>query len=88
MAQYYKSRPSSNPLQTNAERPLEECVMAPILSEFDKLCETLLTDDAAEGWASELRRYLGTMQRDISKDTDLVEWWQVRCSIWAFASTD
>jgi len=88
MAQYYKSRPSSNPLQTNTERPLDERVTAPIRSEFDKLRETLLTDDAEEGWASELRRYLGTMQRDISKDTDLVEWWQVRCSIRAFASTD
>jgi hypothetical protein len=28
--------------------------------------------------ASELRRYLGTMQRDVTKDTDIVEWWQVR----------
>jgi hypothetical protein len=35
---------------------------APILSEFDKLRETLLTDDMEEGWASELRRYLSTMQ--------------------------
>jgi hypothetical protein len=50
---------------------------APILSEFDKLRETLLTDDMEEGWASELRRYLSTMQRDVSKETDLVEWWQV-----------
>jgi hypothetical protein len=28
------------------------------VSEFDKHCETLLTGDATEGWASELRRYL------------------------------
>jgi hypothetical protein len=44
---------------------------APILSEFDKLRETLLTDDMEEGWASELRRYLSTMQQDVSKKTDL-----------------
>jgi hypothetical protein len=48
-----------------------------VLSEFDKLHETLLTDDAEEGWASELHRYLHTMQRDVTKETDLVEWWQV-----------
>ena len=47
------------------------------MSEFDKHRETLLMDDAEEGWASELRRYLGTMQRDVKKDTDLIEWWQV-----------
>ena len=48
-----------------------------VLSEYDKLRETLLTDDAEEGWASKLRRYLYTMQRDVTKETDLVEWWQV-----------
>ena len=48
-----------------------------ILSEYDKLHETLLTDDAEEGWASELRCYLYTMQRNVTKETDLVEWWQV-----------
>ena len=78
MAQYYKSCPSAVPLQTNAERPSEEAIAAPVLSEFDKVRKTLLTDDAREGWASELCRYLGTMQGDVSKETDLVEWWQVR----------
>ena len=33
--------------------------------------------DTDEGWAAELRRYLATMQCDVEKDTDLVEWWQV-----------
>lgn len=37
----------------------------------------LLTDDAQEGWVSELHHYLSTMQGDATKDTDLVEWWQV-----------
>ena len=31
----------------------------------------------AEGWVPELRRYLETMHRDIKKDVDIVEWWQV-----------
>jgi len=48
------------------------------MSEFDKHRETLLSNDLEEGWASELRRYTSTMQRDVKKDTDIVEWWQVR----------
>jgi len=75
MSQYYNTRP---PLpQTNAITPTENGADAPVLSEFDKLRETLLTADAEEGWAAELRRYTSTMQRDVTKHTDLVEWWQV-----------
>ena len=78
MSQYYNTRP---PLpQTNAINPTENGADAPVLSEFDKLRETLLTADAEEGWASELRRYMSTMQRDVTKHTDLVEWWQVSSS--------
>lgn len=47
------------------------------ISEFDRQRKALLSDDLEEGWASELRRYLGVVQRDVKKDTDLVEWWQV-----------
>jgi hypothetical protein len=71
MAEYYRNRTSN----TDPERVTEN--NATELSDFDKHRQTLLMDDAEEGWASELRRYLGTMQRDIKKDTDLVEWWQV-----------
>jgi hypothetical protein len=76
MYDYYKSRPSTavgKPVSTQAATSPE----TPILSEFDKHRETLLSDDTEEGWASELRRYLGTMQRDVTKQTDIVEWWQV-----------
>lgn len=76
MAQYYKDRPAVIPQQETGHRVVET-TDAPVLSDFDKHRETLLTDDAEEGWASELRRYLGTMQRDVAKETDLVEWWQV-----------
>jgi len=48
--------------------------------EFDKHRETLLSDDAEEGWALELRRYTKMMQRDVKKDTDIVKWWQVSSS--------
>ena len=43
------------------------------MSEYDKLHEKLLTDNAEEGWAAELHCYLKTMQRDVTQDTDLVE---------------
>lgn len=37
---------------------LADVANAPVLSDFDKHREHLLTDDAQEGWASELRRYV------------------------------
>jgi hypothetical protein len=76
MAQYYNQRPVTIPIPqpANPENPTAE---VRVLSEFDKLREMLLTDDAEEGWASELCRYLNTMQRNVTKKMDLVEWWQV-----------
>jgi hypothetical protein len=75
MARYYASRPSVTVVI--AEESDNEAIGALKVSEFYKHHETLLTGDAAEGWASELRRYLGSMQRDVKKDTDVVKWWQV-----------
>jgi hypothetical protein len=75
MAEYYKNHPSIVPTASSTSDP----DLSVTVSDFDKHRESLLSDDAEEGWASELRRYLGTMQRDIKKDTDIVEWWQVSC---------
>ena len=72
MCQYYKDRLSASVSQTN-KNPTKCTTRAPVLSEFDKLRESLLTDDVAEGWASELRRYLGRMERDVTKETNLIE---------------
>ncbi len=81
MAQYYNNHiVTPGPLETaSAVRNNADATSSKSrkLSEFDRHCETLLSDDAEEGWASELRRYLGTMQRDIKKDADIIEWWQV-----------
>ena len=76
MSQYYENRPIAAPNAASksvATAPGD----APILSEFDKHCEQLLSDDAEEGWASELQQYLSTVQQDVKKDEDIVEWWQV-----------
>jgi hypothetical protein len=78
MAHYYANKPSATNFSIPAtETPVAISTDAPTLTEFDKHRKTLLTADADEGWAAELRRYLATMQRDVEKDTDLVEWWQV-----------
>ena len=75
MARYYNTRPLAIPVQraTGTQDANDDEA-----SEFDKHRETLLTADAEEGWAAELRRYTSTMQREVTKNTDLVEWWQVR----------
>jgi len=75
MADYYRTGPSIETPAIAEADPDPDLSIA--LSEYDKHRESLISDDAKEGWASELRRYLGTMQRDIKKDTDIVEWWQV-----------
>jgi len=77
MALYYKNRPSAATRITSSQADGSARNNAPTLSEFDKHCESLLSNDSEEGWASELRRYLGDMERDVKKDTDIVEWWQV-----------
>ena len=61
MSQYYNTWPPV-PLQTNAIDPTENSADAPVLSEFDKLHQTLQTADAEEGWTSELHHYMSTMQ--------------------------
>jgi hypothetical protein len=78
MAEYYKTRPYTVAIpDRSAENGNPKSKEARTLSEFDKHRKTLLSEDAVEGWASELRLYLITMQRDVEKDTDIVEWWQV-----------
>ena len=48
-----------------------------LTSEFDRYRKVLMERDDGEGWASELRRYLKDRPVDVTRDTDIVEWWQV-----------
>ena len=73
MAEYYSTRPPVAPTSTITS-DLESSIN---VSEFDKHRETLLSNDVEDGWVPELRRYLEIMHRDIKKDSDIVEWWQV-----------
>lgn len=72
MAEYYDTRPSVVASNTTPDPDTSVTV-----SEFDKHRESLLSNEVEEGWVPELRRYLETMHRDIKKDADIVEWWQV-----------
>jgi hypothetical protein len=49
-----------------------------IMSDFDRLRQTLLKKGtAAETWGAEVRRYLNEVEADVTKDTDIVKWWEV-----------
>ena len=48
-----------------------------ILSHFDQYRQSLVESAVDEGWAVELQHYLKDMPADVSKDTDIVLWWQV-----------
>jgi hypothetical protein len=75
MEMYFKRRPrrrAANPSTADnagAEKAL--------ISEYDRYRRTLVDMDDNEGWASELRRYLKDRPVDVSKETDIVQWWQV-----------
>jgi hypothetical protein len=75
MYKYYQSCPST--VNGSAQTQATTSSKTATLSKFDKHHETLLSEDTEEAWASELRRYLGTMQRDVTKQTDIVKWWQI-----------
>jgi len=79
MAQYYGTCPS---VAASAVTSDPDPSITVTVSNFGiyKHREALLSNDLEEGWALELCRYLETVQRDIKKDSDIVEWWQVSCS--------
>jgi hypothetical protein len=72
---YYKRQPNTKPMPTQAA-PVDT---NSILSEFDRHQLTLLLGEKGEGWQAELHRYLKDMPANVTKDTDIVKWWQVRC---------
>ncbi len=66
------AQPPSTQIDVDGERiPLK------VLSlEYDRYRQSLLEADDGEGWSSELRRYLKDRPGDVTKDTDIVDWWQ------------
>lgn len=82
MERYWKARLTTPTAPTepadNITQPNDES----ILSEFDRHRLTLLSNQADdEGWQSEMRRYLKDLPAEVTKETDIVKWWQVCASI-------
>jgi len=72
---YYKRQPNTKLMLTQAA-PIDN---NSILSEFGRHQLMLLSGKKGEGWQAELRRYLKDMPANVTKDTDIVKWWQVHC---------
>lgn len=75
MEAYYQTRPRAPATPTQEEEGHSGSKV--LSSEFDRYRQTLLEVDDDEGWASELRRYLKDRPADVTKDTDIIVWWQV-----------
>ena len=76
---YYKKRPRAEPAQeplTQLDADGERVPVKVLSSEYDRYRQSLLQTEDGEGWSSELRRYLNNRPDDVSKDTDIVQWWQ------------
>jgi hypothetical protein len=87
MEKYYRTRPGAEPAVSAGLLGLPRMDAGntapgltqrqPVLSEFDRFCLQRVTRHNEEGWASELRHYLKELPADVSKDTDIIKWWQV-----------
>ena len=54
-----------------------ECLSVKVLSsKYDRYCQSLLQMDDREGWSLELRHYLNDRPVNVTKDTNIVKWWQ------------
>ena len=74
---YWKTRPSAASMGCNPSPAVVVENNDSIASEFDRHRLTLVSDEQEEGWQAEIRRYLKDLPANVTKDTDVVEWWQV-----------
>ena len=54
------------------------------LSEFDLHRQQLISEGSVEEWHMELRRYLRYVPADVTRDTDIIDWWSVSTSLSLF----
>jgi hypothetical protein len=79
MDTYYKKRLRAEPAQpppTQLDADGEHVPVKVLSSEYDRYHQSLLQTDDGEGWSSELRRYLNNRPGNVTKDTDIIQWWQ------------
>ena len=82
MEKYWKDRPRAPPpAASTPDTDTESTASASVLSEYDRFRRTLVADDANYGWEPELRRYLKDMPANVTAETNIIKWWQVRCLI-------
>jgi hypothetical protein len=84
METYYKKRPRAEPAQpppTPFDADEEHLPAKMLSSEYDRYRQSLLQTDDGEGWTSELRRYLNDRPGDVTKDTNIVNWWQQHAAL-------
>lgn len=79
MERYWKDRQTAaTPEPVPVPHGLPEANSDSILSDFDRHRLALLSSRGEdEGYQAELRRYLKDLPADVTKDTDIVKWWQV-----------
>lgn len=77
MEAYYRKRPRAQSIEVATPSSSQE--ERALSSEFDRYRQGLVDKDDLEdeGWASELRRYLANRPADVTKQTNIVTWWQV-----------
>jgi hypothetical protein len=51
-----------------------------IVSEFDQHRLSLVSKEQEEGWQAEICWYLKDLPANVTKDSDVVAWWQVHVS--------
>lgn len=78
MNEYWKTRPQ-RPGQPSipSQLPLDSDQEEPFMSEYDLLRLKLLAESVNEDWQLELQRYLQDVPLDVSRNTDIVNWWSV-----------
>ena len=79
---YWKDWPDklatdSSPAQLNPSLQVKQIV----LSDFDRHRQSLINQKGGstttDTCGAEVRRYLKEVEEDVTKDTDIVKWWQV-----------
>ena len=80
MPDYWDSNPAADPpacMETNISALEDNNTLE---SEFDRHRRSMVTQNigsGGEGWATKLHRYLDNLPSDVTKDTNVIEWWAV-----------
>lgn len=82
MEQYWNARLELiAPINLNATDNITQPNNDSVLSKFDHHHLTLLANQTQkEGWLSEKHQYLKDLPTNVTKDIDIVKWWQV-CAV-------